>query len=79
MDYPTNGGAGSSGSAKDASRDMQDTEAAEQMREYAQSATASFNDAIRQGRELVLRYPVLSVAGAVAAGWMFARFVARRR
>ena len=51
----------------------------ENVREYAQDAMENLQDVVARGRELVLRYPAMSVAGAVAAGWLFARLVARRK
>ena len=79
MDYPTNGPGNSAGSANGAPKNMNETDAVEKMRGYAEDATASINDVVAKGREMILRYPVLSVAGVVAAGYLFAKFVARRR
>jgi hypothetical protein len=76
MDYPINGGAGDQGRSS-ASMDANDVAAG--VREYAQDAAENLNEMMAKGRELVVRYPVLSVAGAVAAGWLFAKFVAKRR
>jgi hypothetical protein len=51
----------------------------ENVREYAQDAIENIQDVVARGRELVLRYPAMSVAGAVAAGWLFARLIARKK
>jgi ElaB/YqjD/DUF883 family membrane-anchored ribosome-binding protein len=47
-------------------------EMAEEVRERAQKILVD-------ARDLVLRYPAWAIAGAAAAGFLFARFVARRR
>lgn len=75
MDYPTNGG--SNGVGSNPSEMMND--ATEGVREYAQDAVENLNEAMKRGRDLVMRYPVLSVAGAVAAGYLFAKFARRGR
>lgn len=78
MDYPNNGpGQGAGNGASNPSMDA--SEAAANVREYAEDAAESFNAMMERGKDMVVRYPILSVAGAVAAGYLFARFVARRR
>jgi hypothetical protein len=77
MDYPINGGPGESGRGSAGTMDANDVAAG--VREYAQDAAENLNEMVTRGKELVVRYPILSVAGAVAAGWLFARFVAKRR
>lgn len=72
MDYPTNG-TGASGPTPDMN------EMAANAKEYAADAAESLNAMVERGKEIVVRYPLLTVAGAVAAGWLFAKFVARRR
>lgn len=76
MDYPSNG---SNGASTGSTMPTDVGEMAEGVREYAQDAVQNLGEAVKRGRELVLRYPVLSVAGAVAAGYLFAKFAARRR
>lgn len=78
MDYPTNG-PGSGGPNDAAAGAIDPNDVAQRMREYADDATQGLQEAFQKGREMVLRNPVLSVAGAVAAGYLFARIVARRR
>lgn len=77
MDYPINGGAGEPGRGPAGTIDANDVAAG--VRDYAQDAAENLDEMLTRGRELVVRYPILSVAGAVAAGWLFARFVAKRR
>lgn len=76
MDYPTNG-PGEPGRGPASTIDSNDV--ATGVREYAQEAAENLTEMVTRGRDLVVRYPMLSVAGAVAAGWLFARFVAKRR
>ena len=79
MDYPTNG-PGQGGPTNGTSNPTMDAnEVATNVREYAEDAAESLNMMMERGKEMVVRYPILSVAGAVAAGYLFARFVARRR
>lgn len=79
MDYPTNGPGSEGGAKNPAAGNIDDNAVAQRMREYADDATQNFQEALQKGRELVLRYPVMSVAGAIAGGYLFARFIARRR
>ena len=55
-----------------ASRAAQAREMAEEARERAEKIAAD-------AKELILRYPAWAIGGAAAAGFLFARFVARRR
>lgn len=77
MDYPTNG-MGTNGAGAGSASPTDVNEAADGAREFAQNAVQNLNFAVKRGQEMVLRYPVLSVAGAVAVGYFFAKFVARR-
>lgn len=77
MDYPTNG-PGPDGASAGSASGMDINERTEGVREYAQDVVENLNEAVKRGREMVLRYPALSVAGAVAAGYLFAKLVARR-
>jgi len=76
MDYPSNSANGASGSS---SMPSGVSDVAENVQAYAQDAVENLNEAVKRGRELVLRYPILSVAGAVAAGYLFAKFARRGR
>jgi hypothetical protein len=51
----------------------------DQIRDFADEAKDKAENLLQRGKELVTRYPAYSVAGAVAAGWLFAKFVSRRR
>jgi hypothetical protein len=75
VDYPTNGGSVPGGTP---SAQIDPNEMAANAREYAADAAESFNELVARGKEVVVRYPLLTVAGAVAAGYLFAKFVARR-
>lgn len=51
----------------------------EKIRAMASDAVRNADAYVKQGRELIARYPVYAVAGAVAAGFLFAKLVARKR
>lgn len=76
VDYPTNGSSGGAGAAGTTSSAQQQVN---NLREYAEDAQENLNEAVERAKAFVLKYPMASVAGAVAAGFLFARFVARRR
>ena len=76
VDFPTNGtngGATAGGTTSSAQQQAQN------IREYAEDAQENLEQALERAKAFVLKYPMASVAGAVAAGFFFARFVARRR
>ena len=77
MDYPSNG-PGTNGSSAGSAFPTGVNEVAEGVQNYAQDAVENLNEVVKRGKEMVLRYPVLSMAGAIAAGYLFAKFVARR-
>ena len=78
MDYPNNG-PGTPAGRRTGDGQTEESERIHRVREYAEDATENFNEMVNRAREMVVRYPVASVAGAVAAGWLFARLIARRR
>lgn len=71
MEQPSNG-PGSDTAGKSA-------QMTDRVRDRAGEAMETFQDAVERGRELVLRHPLLSLAGAAATGWLVARLIARRR
>jgi ElaB/YqjD/DUF883 family membrane-anchored ribosome-binding protein len=73
-DYPTNGPG-----VKDVIDDSDLASRLESAREAAEEMKERAGEMISKAREAVIRNPAWSIAGAVAAGFLFARFVARRR
>lgn len=48
------------------------------MRDMAEDARQKADDFLARAKDAVVRYPTLSIAGAVAAGFVFAKLVRRK-
>ena len=74
MEYGTGGpgASGKNGSEREPSR-------VESMRDAAEKYSRDVNDMLQRARELLATYPGFALAGAAAAGFLFARVAARRR
>ena len=75
MERQTNG-PGSDPSGADGAETALDVE---RLRGMAGDVMRNADEYVKRARELVVRYPVYSVAGAVVAGFVFAKLVAKKR
>jgi len=48
------------------------------MRDIAEDARRKADDFFANAKDTIVRYPTLSIAGAVAAGFLFAKLVRRK-